>query len=152
MRKGAQNDSALQGEVPVLEVFDIARHPVLDIRAVTRLAPEAAHLGEAGNAGLHESAHVVVRHELRELVVVLDQMRARPDDAHVAEEHVPELRDLVDAQFAKPFPQRINPLVAIARLPRLLGIIGTHRAELVDREPPVLHAGPGLDMKERAGD
>src|SRR4051812_29900190 len=82
---------------------------------------------------------------------MLDQMRARPDDAHVAEEHVPELRHLVDAQFAKPFTERINALVIRLRLPRFLSVVGTHRPEFVNLKTPVLHTGPGLEMEERAG-
>src|SRR5947207_12141175 len=74
-----------------------------------------------------------------------------PDDAHIAEEHVPELRHLVDAEFAKPFPERINALIAVTGLPRFVAVIRAHRAELIDSESAVLHAGAGLDMKKRAG-
>ena len=82
---------------------------------------------------------------------MLNQVRPRPDDAHVAAQHVPKLRDLVDAQFAKPFSKRINALVAIARLPGQLPLIGAHGAELVDLELSILHAGAGLDVKKRSG-
>ena len=78
-------------------------------------------------------------------------MRTRADDAHVTHEHVPELRHFINAEFAEPFPQRINALIAIARLARLLVVIRAHGAEFVNREPPILHSGPGLNMEERAG-
>ena len=79
---------------------------------------DCAHLGEPGDAGFHKGADVIVRHQLRELVVVLDQMRSRADDAHVAEEHVPKLRDFIDTQFAEPFSQRINSFIGNAGLTR----------------------------------
>src|SRR3981081_1978289 len=78
-------------------------------------------------------------------------MRTRADDAHVAEEDVPKLRDLVDAEFAKPFPEWINALVIVARLPRFLLMILAHRAKLVNFELSILQAGAGLHVKERAG-
>ena len=97
MEEGAQDDAALEGEIPIFQVLDVAGDAVLDVGAVAGFAAEAADLSEAGDAGFDESADVIVGHELRELVVVLDEMRARTDSAHVAEEHVPKLRDFVDA-------------------------------------------------------
>jgi hypothetical protein len=40
---------------------------------------------------------VIVGHELGELLVVFDEMGARADDAHVAEKHVPKLRNFIEA-------------------------------------------------------
>ena len=80
---------------------------------------------ETGDAGLHKRADVIVRHAIwRKLIVVFDQVRARSDDAHVAEEHVPELRHFIDAQFAKPFPERINAVVVSPRLAISSPIVG----------------------------
>src|SRR5436190_2452553 len=78
-------------------------------------------------------------------------MRTRADDAHVAHEYVPELRHLIDTQFAEPFPERVNALVAVAGLARFLIVIRAHGAEFVNLEPAILHTGPGLNMKERTG-
>src|SRR5947208_2546653 len=106
VRKRAQNDCALERQVPVLEIFDVAGDAVLDVGVVARFAAESAHLGEAGDAWFHERADVIVGQELRELLIVFDQMRTRTDDAHVAPEYVPKLRHLINAEFAKPFSQR----------------------------------------------
>jgi len=97
MREGAQNNRAFQRQVPVLEIFDIARDPVLNVDLVAGFATVTADLGEAGDARFHKGADIVVRHELRKLVIVLDQVRAGSNNAHVAQEDVPELRHLVDA-------------------------------------------------------
>ena len=96
-------------------------------------AAEAADLGETGDARFHESADVVVRHQLGELIVVLDQVRTRADDAHVAEQHIPKLRDLIDAEFAEPFPDRINSFVAVAGPAARHRHGRVHGAEFVDR-------------------
>ena len=72
MHERAQDDSALEGEVPVFEILDVAGDAVLDIGVVARFAAEPAHLGQAGDAWFHKSADVIVRHQLRKLVVVLD--------------------------------------------------------------------------------
>ena len=83
---------------------------------------------------------------------MLDQMRARTDDAHVAAEHVPELRNLVDAEFAKPFSERVNAFIAVARPGgRGRGYPSCMVRNFRIANSPVLHAGAGLDVEERAG-
>src|SRR5437868_875959 len=77
-------------------------------------------------------------------------MWPRADDAHVAFEHIPELRNLVDAQFAQPFADRINAIITVTRLPRHVVVVRPHRAKFVDLELPVLHAGPPLHMEKRS--
>src|SRR4051812_1933767 len=78
-------------------------------------------------------------------------MRARSDDAHVSAQDVPKLRNLVDAQFAKPFSDRINARVIVAGLTGELGMIGPHRSKFINYKLSVLHAGPDLLVKKRAG-
>ena len=78
-------------------------------------------------------------------------MGAGPDNAHVAAEHIPKLRHLVDAELAKPFSERINPLVVCACLAGNLMIVRVHGAELQNREAAVLHARACLHMKQRTG-
>src|SRR4051812_46805165 len=73
VREGADDNCALHRQVPVLQILDVAGDPVLNIGIVSRFAAEPANLGQAGDARFHERTHMVVRHQLRELVVVLDQ-------------------------------------------------------------------------------
>src|SRR6266849_2136248 len=114
----AQNDSALEREIPVLEIFDVASDTVFDISVIPCFPAKSPHLRQTGDAWLHKRTHMVVAHEFRKLLVVFDLMRLRADDAHVAEEHVPKLRHFIDAQFAEPFSQRIDALIDLARLTR----------------------------------
>src|SRR3954463_9257133 len=151
LRTGAQNNPALERKIPVLEVLDVAAHPLLDVGTGARFATETADLCQPGDAWLYECPHVIVRHQLRELIVMFDEMRARADDAHLAAQHVPELRDFVEAQFTEPFAERINALVALGRLARDVAVVRMHGAELQDRETAVLQTGARLHMKERPG-
>ena len=97
MGKSAQNDSALERKVPVFEVLDVASDTILDVRAISCFTTKSSHLSQTGDPGFDERADVVIGHQLRELVVMFDQMRPWADYAHVAAEDVPELRDFVDA-------------------------------------------------------
>src|SRR5690348_6820900 len=71
--------------------------------ARTGVSTKAAQRSEAGEAGSHERADVMVRHVFGKLLVVFDQMRSWTNDAHVAAEDVPKLRHFIDAEFAEPF-------------------------------------------------
>src|SRR5919206_3309772 len=66
----------------------------------------AAHLGEAGQARADDEA-LPVRWQLRrELLEEARPDRARPDEAHVAAEDVPELWQLVELRRAEPAAER----------------------------------------------
>src|SRR3954453_20410131 len=103
LRECPQDNVALERKIPVLEVFDVTGNSILDIRGIARFAAKATDLRKAGDSRLNECTNVIVFHELGKLLVVLDQVRPWTDDAHIPFEHVPELRNFVDAQFSKPF-------------------------------------------------
>src|SRR5438445_9724925 len=65
----AQDNSALEREMPVLQILDVACNTVLDVGIVSRFSAETAHLGEAGDAGLDECGDVIVLDEARARVV-----------------------------------------------------------------------------------
>src|SRR4029434_1884191 len=77
-------------------------------------------------------------------------MRTRPDDTHLAAQHIPELRDLIDAKLPEKTSQRINSIVVIARLMRDSLFIQSHRAKFVNDEPAVLNSGAHLFVEKRA--
>lgn len=151
LREGAQDNSALEREMPVFQILDVARDAVLDVGIISRFTTEPAHLGEAGDAGFDESADMIVLHESRKLFVVLDQVRARADDAHIAAQNIPKLWHFIDAEFAKPLAEWINAFVSVPRLTRELIVTGPHGAKFVDDELSILHAGAGLRMKKWTG-
>ena len=49
----------------------------------------------------------------RECLDLIEGQGSRADEAHVAFDHIEELRQFVDAEFAKPFAERKNARVTI---------------------------------------
>src|SRR5436190_15718257 len=127
-----EQDLHVQHQRPVLDVVEV----VLDAHADRGVAAPAVHLRPAGHAG----AHFVAQHVLRELgAELLDELRAlrpRPDHAHVAEEHVEELRQLVERPGADQAAHSGAPGIVALR-PLRAGLVlraDAHRAELEDVE------------------
>ena len=94
---------------------------------------------------------MVTRHYFRKFGVMLEQMRARTDDTHLAAQHIPELRNFIDAELPEKSPEWINAIVAPARLVRDLFVARTHRAKFINGESAILNSGTHLLMEERAG-
>ena len=80
----------------VRDVLEIVRE-LLRPRGLAR----HAQLREAGHAGLDHEPLPVLRDLLAELLEEGGPDRARADDAHVAAQHVPELRQLVEVGEAQ---------------------------------------------------
>src|SRR5258708_8932563 len=126
------HDLEIETDRPVLDVVEV----VLDAFFDRRIAAPAMHLRPAGDARLH----FVPEHVLWNLVLELrNEQRAlgpRSDDRHVALEHVPELRQLVDVRSAEQLAERRAPRILLAREHRSgfgFGIV-VHRTEFVDHE------------------
>ena len=84
----------------MLDVPDVAADAALHLVEGLGLAAVAGHLAPAGDAGLDIVADHVLVDELGVFLGVLEHVGARADDAHVAEQHVDELRELVEAGVA----------------------------------------------------
>ena len=84
----------------MLDVPDVALDAALHLVEGLGLAAVAGHLAPAGDAGLDVVADHVLVDELGVFLGVLEHVGARADDAHVAEQHVDELRELVEAGVA----------------------------------------------------
>ena len=97
MGKCPENDSALEREIPVFQVLDVASDTILDVRTISCFPTKSSHLSQTGDSGFNERPDVIIGHQLGKLLVMFDQMRPWTDDAHVTPEDVPELWDLVDA-------------------------------------------------------
>src|SRR5690606_28098265 len=99
------DDLEIQPERPVLDVVEV----VLDALLEVGIAAPAVHLGPAGDPGLHHVLLHVLRHLLLELRDEHRPLRARPDDRHLALEHVDELRQLIEARAAQERPEAGRP-------------------------------------------
>ena len=81
------------------------------------------------------------------LLVVRDGVRARPDDRHVAPQHVNELRQLVERRPPKSAPRRVTRGSVAARLAHARAVLGhAHRAKLPDED--LLAAAPVAALLE----
>jgi len=101
------------------------------------LAIRIIHLRPAGDPRFHQLPEMIKWNLFLIPFGALDPLRARADQAHVALEDIPKLRQLIEPQF----PQRssgmryagiILPRVKIGRL--LVQVAHEHRAELVCRK------------------
>src|SRR6266536_1857922 len=89
-RNRPQQNLQIQRRRPVVDVLQVELHPVIEIDLVP-----AADLPETSQARLHgEAAAVPAAVRLH----LFRDRRARPDQAHVALEHIPELRQLVERE------------------------------------------------------
>ena len=90
---GAQQDSAIECERPVVDVLHVQLHPGFEIERVA-----AADGPQAGEAGTHAQPAalppLVLFHFVR-------NGRARAHQRHVALQHVPQLRPFVDRELAQ---------------------------------------------------
>ena len=92
----------------------------------------------------------MAEHVLRDAVLeLLDEVRSlgpRADDGHVAAQHVPELRQLVDVEAAQQPADPRRARVVVTRPDRAGVVLGAdvHRAELVDVERLAVEPHPLL--------
>ena len=122
---------------------------------LARRAAIAANLREAGDAGLQRVAQPVFLRHLPEQFVAgqrAECVRSRADDAHVALQHVEQLRQLVDAGHADDAADAGDAIV-VAR-GRAVAVevarLDVHAAELEDLERLVVSPQPSLREQHRA--
>src|SRR6187402_3869924 len=99
---GKPHDLQVECHRPVLDVVEVVLNSLLE----RRVTAPAVYLRPARDARLH----LVPKHVLRDAVLELfDEertLRARTDNGHVAAEHIPQLRELVEVELAQPSANR----------------------------------------------
>src|SRR2546425_1568928 len=83
----------IETQAPALDVIEVALDPFLD----RCIPPPPVDLGPPRDAGLHLVAEHVTGHPAPELLHKARALRARTHEAHLAPQHVEELRQLVEA-------------------------------------------------------
>jgi len=144
---GAQDDAEVKHGRPVLQVTHVGLEAMGNGIDGAGFATEAADLGEAGDAGFYEGANVEAGHDLGELDIVLNEVRTRPDDAHLAAQDVDELRKFIEGVAAEQMSGREDA----GSLRVAGGRVRMHGAEFPDHEFPVLDARANLAKEERPG-
>src|SRR6266851_2087888 len=101
---GAKQNRSIESQRPTVDVFEIQLHPLFK-----RKVAATGNLPQASYAGLHTKAPFLPRqfHSHR----IAHRQRARADNAHVAEQHVDQLRQLIDAGLAQPTTGARDPRI-----------------------------------------
>src|SRR5690554_3138825 len=146
-RHGHNLEVELQG--PVLDVVEIVLDALLD----RRIPAPAVHLSPSRNAGLDLVAQHVPRHAIPKLLDENGSLRSRPDDGHIALQHVDKLGKLIQGGAAKDSTYRCRPIFAgsCPHRPRLRLRIDRHRAKLQDFERLTIEAHALLAVKHGPG-
>ena len=135
----------------MLDVPDVALDAALHLVEGLGLAAEAGDLAPAGDAGLDVVADHVLVDELGVFLGVLEHVGARADDAHVAEQHVDELRELVEAGVAHDLAPAGDAGVALRGLQAVGLGVDLHAAELKAGELLAVESGALLAEEHGAG-
>ena len=156
---GFQDDHHVEQERPFSRVADVQTHHLLEGGPVL-----PAHLPQAGQArdGV-EASHLPGA----EFVGFVGQAGPWPDEAHVAEKDVDQLREFIDAGCAENIAEGDDPGVpavielghhffVVDQFPQIVPVEGCfgvhmHRAELPHGEHPAEVADPFLSEQDRAG-
>jgi hypothetical protein len=134
-RNGLQQNPAVEQHAPLLDVDKIQQHANLKRRICAR-----QDLPKSGDARLYFEALAMFRTVTN---AVFYRMWARSDQAHVASQNVPQLRQFVETVLAKKSAERCEPRIAgdleerpatlVLMTQRFLETVrsGDHRAEFV---------------------
>src|SRR5438045_1869353 len=111
------DDDQVKPPALVFNIFQVVLDPFLKIRAG---AARAADLPQAGDAGAHAQPRFAPR---RAILIFMMRARPRADDRHVAEQHVPKLRQLVELVPAKDFADAREARIVLDEKLRAVGLI-----------------------------
>ena len=95
-------DLKVEPERPVVDVVQIELDPALHLVVAVGLATEAVDLRPSCYPRLDVMPTRIERDSLLVLAIVRERMRTRPDQRHVALEHVEELGNLIDVPAPQP--------------------------------------------------
>ena len=106
------------------------------LRVLNGRAVRVSHLCPSGHAGLDAVAQGVERDFLRQLIDKERALRPRPDQAHVAAQHIQQLGQFVNAQAPNDLPYACHAVIVCARPTRFAVFFGIspHAAELGNAE------------------
>src|SRR6185437_3475694 len=119
-----EQDQEIEADGHVLDVKEIVSEfvaVVLEGREVASL-----RLRPAGSARLDRPALRVQRNLSREVQLLIGNKRARPDEIHLAEQNIVELRKLVQTALAQPTADASDSLIVLLHGQRIAARIGVH--------------------------
>src|SRR6266567_6293514 len=101
------------------------------------LAVRIIHLRPAGDSWLHQVPEMIERNCFLVALSASDPFRAWTNQAHVALEDIPKLRQLIEPEFPQPAPRTGYARIIFARVEigcLVVQVAHEHRAELICRK------------------
>lgn len=144
--QGEEHDAKIEKQTPVLDVIEIIGQSI-NQRGV---ASESVDGGPAGDAGFDRGAEVVMADGVFEVFDIFGSFRAGSDQAHLADQDVPELGKFVEVPLAEKFadPQSAGVILDGPAGGGSFFGIETHAAEFEDGEGEVVAAEAGLAVED----
>src|SRR5512139_694320 len=149
--RGLEQDHEIEKQAVILDVIEVELQLVH--RVFISCAIRVAHLRPAGDAGFDRVAHPVIGNFLCQVLHEIGALWAWADEAHVAEEHVENLRQFVDAGASDEAPGERHAAVILPCSERLAVFFGVdaHAAEFEDGEIAAPLADALLAVQHGAG-
>src|SRR5215813_2580631 len=155
-RNGPQHNRHVETQRPAIDVLQIQMHPLLEGKIAA-----AGNLPEASQPGLHTEATLLpgLFHPNR----IANRQRARANDAHIAQQDIDQLRQLIDARAPQPLPDSSNSRVVLdfedrpTLLVQVLDVlharfgIDTHRPEFEHAKTPLAQTNALLYEEDGSG-
>ena len=151
LHDGLEDDVDVQPEAPVLDVPDVAADAAFHLLDCAGLAAVAGDLAPAGDAGLDVVADHVLVYEVGVFFGVPYHVGTGTYDAHLPEQHVDELRELVYAGVAQYLAPPGDTGVAPSGLQGVGLGVDLHAAELDAGELLAVEAGALLQEEHGPG-
>src|SRR5438309_5630888 len=143
-----EDDLQVKSQGPILDVVEVVDQPLLD----RGLAAEVVDLSPPGQPWPDEMAVFISRHARLELRDELRPFGSRAYKAHLSDQDIPELRQLVEAEPAEELADPRSPRVSGGRPDRAGSrlSVGGHGPELVHDHRLLIEASPLLMDQHRA--
>lgn len=119
----------IQEEMPMLDIPNIILDALLHLPNLVREAAIAVDLRPSGNAWLDHMAHHVFVYQLSITLGLLEHMRTRPYNGHVAEKDINKLWQLVQRSLAQKIAYFGFARIVLGGLRCIRRRIYTHRTE-----------------------
>ena len=148
---GLYDDADVEGERPVFEIPDVADNALLHLPHFLGFATVAVYLSPTSDARFHPETHRIAVDALAVIIVVQPHVRTGSYEAHIAKEHINQLRQLIDIVLAHPIAKRIFARVVLGSLFCVCLGVYVHTAEFVTKELLAVPAATLLTEKYRAG-
>lgn len=147
---GSQEDNAdVKPERPVLDIPDITLDTLLHLPELLRLTTETRYLSPTGNSRFREVANHILINQTAINLSVIQHVRSRTHDTHVALQYINKLRELINIRLSHEVAERKLSWVILRRLSLVRILVHMHRTELQTHECITIQTRSSLTEEDR---